>query len=1058
MGWNSNCSNPEAYQRLLLGVAPPAEAQELSSHLEDCNHCCATVQSLLERDTIANQLATEPTLPNDSHPLPMGLVERLLTLGHGRPAGEVTIDLLSARVDTTDDPLSSSVVQAHDEKTLDHPGSRQGSSNENDLSRILLPPQEPGELGRLGSFIIRKVIGQGGMGVVFLADDPRLDRSVALKVIRPNGSDDQTSKKRFLAEARSAAKIKSDHVVTIFEIGEANGTVFVAMELLTGVSLADSLSSNAGLPAAEILRIAREIAAGLHSAHEKGLIHRDIKPDNIWLESPNSRVKILDFGLARPIEREVQFTNAGMVVGTPSYMPPEQASGHRVDARGDLFSLGCVLYRLCTGRLPFQGDSVLAVLNALATTVPPRIRTLNPGIPAPLDDLVARLLAKDPSARPQTAREVVEEIRRIEAAPVVPAAGPKSVPAIPPPPVEPDSIRRRRKGSFGGMIALSLLFLIGVSAIAYRFVFTNKDGTLVVEVDNEADVRFKNGKLEIRNEKGDLQYTLEPSERNKQLPPGKYLVKVVGADGVRLETEAFEIERKGKAAVKVKAIESRAAIGDLKKADNPAATTTTGSSGIILYFSDLGAVAPAPKLDVQKPWTVEAYLTPLNDNLAKTNCTVVGCDQGFGIGVFEGKYFVYSNHGKTSAGEVKAGERVHIACVQTETSRTMFLNGKLAASTDNSFPIANTALGKLEFRLANYIPNSPRIEVLVEEVRLSQAARYPKDFTPQPRFEPDQQTLVLYHCDEGTGSQLTDSSANKNHAKIIQAKWPNPPTGSAITDADWMKAIATLPAENQVQAVYEQLRKRNPEFIGTSEFNRHAIENGIVVGLEIDGKVTDLTPLRALTRLRKLMVRHLMDLNSISLPLTDLSPLNGMPLTELTLAQAKVSDLSPLKGVPLRQLTLFGTNVSELTPLADMPLDELVLRESLVSDLTPIRRLKLKSLNLYGTQVRDLSAIGGMPLETLVTSSLTTDLGPLRGMKLKELQCFGKVTDITALKGMPLEALLINENTVSDLAPLEGMPLKKIQYPFDEKRDGTVLRALKMLETVNGQPAKDVLK
>jgi len=160
-----------------------------------------------------------------------------------------------------------------------------------------------------------------------------------------------------------------------------------------------------------VLKLAAETAAGLAAAHAKGLVHRDVKPGNLWLEAPAGRVKVLDFGLARPVDTEVELTKSGAIVGTPAYMSPEQARGEKVDHRTDLFSLGAVLYRLVTGRLPFAGPNTMAVLIALGTEEPPPVRSLNPAVPEELAALIHQLLAKSADARPASADEVVKRVR-----------------------------------------------------------------------------------------------------------------------------------------------------------------------------------------------------------------------------------------------------------------------------------------------------------------------------------------------------------------------------------------------------------------------------------------------------------------------------------------------------------------------------------------------------------------------------------------------------------------------------------------------------------------------
>jgi eukaryotic-like serine/threonine-protein kinase len=280
---------------------------------------------------------------------------------------------------------------------------------------FLAPPEGPEEMGRLGNYLVRRVLGTGAMGIVFEAQDLHLKRLVALKVMKPSLAAQADFHRRFLREAQLAAAIDHEHIVTIYQVGEDRGVPFMAMKLLQGQSLEARLGRSGGrLPLDEALRIAREIAEGLAAAHAQGLIHRDIKPANIWLEEDRNRVKIVDFGLARGRGADAHFTQAGAVIGTPSYMAPEQANGKDVDERCDLFSLGSVLYRMSTGRLPFDGKDTLAVLTALATKTPVSPKKIDSSLPRALSDLVMSLLAKDPEERPQTAREIVETLEAIE--------------------------------------------------------------------------------------------------------------------------------------------------------------------------------------------------------------------------------------------------------------------------------------------------------------------------------------------------------------------------------------------------------------------------------------------------------------------------------------------------------------------------------------------------------------------------------------------------------------------------------------------------------------------
>jgi serine/threonine protein kinase/phage FluMu protein Com len=209
---------------------------------------------------------------------------------------------------------------------------------------LLAPPQTPDEIGRLGPYRVLKILGSGGMGMVFMAEDSGLKRIVALKVMLPTLAANEASRKRFVHEAQAAASIEHEHIVTIHQVGEDRGIPFIAMQYLKGESLDQRLKRQGRLPLKQVVRIGRETALGLDAAHQRGLVHRDIKPANLWLEAGSDRVKILDFGVARGGGSNANLTSAGAVIGTPAYMAPEQANARPVDSRTDLFSLGCVLY------------------------------------------------------------------------------------------------------------------------------------------------------------------------------------------------------------------------------------------------------------------------------------------------------------------------------------------------------------------------------------------------------------------------------------------------------------------------------------------------------------------------------------------------------------------------------------------------------------------------------------------------------------------------------------------------------------------------------------------
>jgi serine/threonine protein kinase len=292
-----------------------------------------------------------------------------------------------------------------------------------DEARDFLGPAEgPGELGRLGPYRVLEVLGSGGMGVVFRAEHLRLGRAVALKALRPALAASASACERFRREARAAAGISHDHVITVYEEGEDRGLPFLAMPLLAGETLEVRLQREGRLGVAEVLRIGREIAAGLAAAHAHQLIHRDVKPANVWLEAPGEpgpsttggRVKLLDFGLVRALDGDARLTQSGLVAGTPHYVAPEQAGGEPLDGRADLYGLGVVLYRMLTGRTPYAGNSMLSYLESLASGPPPPPAAVEPAVPEALSNLVLRLLARSPADRPASAAALVAELAALQ--------------------------------------------------------------------------------------------------------------------------------------------------------------------------------------------------------------------------------------------------------------------------------------------------------------------------------------------------------------------------------------------------------------------------------------------------------------------------------------------------------------------------------------------------------------------------------------------------------------------------------------------------------------------
>ena len=376
--------------------------------------------------------------------------------------------------------------------------------NTQEMYDFLTPPRPPGEIGYLGQYRVLKLLGTAAWASCFWRRTRGLKRKVALKAMKPSVAVNASFRKHFLREAQMVAALTHDHIVAIHQVGEDRSVPFLVMPFLQGETLEDSFRSERPFGLTEILHFGREIAEGLGAAHERGLIHRDIKPGNIWLERPSARVKILDFGLARDQEANDQISHSGVILGTPAYMSPEQARTEELDCRSDLFSLGCVMYRACTGQARLWAKTFSRCCWPSHTEQPKTPAELNPALPGELSDLVMHLLEKDPARRVGSAAEVIEALKKLEqqamsaAITSQPMDGRKRVARAEETNADTATIARlltlpARSKRTAIMFAVGVFLVLLGGVLAYQLVFQTPNGTLIVEVDGDADVRSRRG-------------------------------------------------------------------------------------------------------------------------------------------------------------------------------------------------------------------------------------------------------------------------------------------------------------------------------------------------------------------------------------------------------------------------------------------------------------------------------------------------------------------------------------------------------------------------------------
>jgi serine/threonine-protein kinase len=416
MGKPTTCCDRERLRLLLANELPPDLEAETTTHIEGCPHCREALDCLAGDAAWWNEVRT-------------------CLREQGGPAG------------------------------TDAPGECEGFSLVDFAVDFLEPCDQPDTLGKIDDVEILEVIGQGGMGIVLKGYQRALGRFVAVKVMAPYLCSSGSARKRFAREARAAAAIVHPHVMPIHSVNSSSRLPYLVMPFVACESLQQRIDREGPLELKEILRIGRQVASGLAAAHAQGLVHRDVKPANILLERGVDRVMLTDFGLARAVD-DASLTGTGVIAGTPQFMSPEQARGEPVDGRSDLFSLGSVLYAMCTGRPPFRADNSFGVLRRISDDEPCPVREVNPDLPPWLEGVVVRLHAKNPAGRYQSGAELADlleaclaHVQHSTVAPLPEAL--RSVGA----PLPPTSRRKRAAKWIAALGAVCLLITAIVAAV-----------------------------------------------------------------------------------------------------------------------------------------------------------------------------------------------------------------------------------------------------------------------------------------------------------------------------------------------------------------------------------------------------------------------------------------------------------------------------------------------------------------------------------------------------------------------------------------------------------------
>ncbi|QDU21858.1 protein kinase domain-containing protein [Urbifossiella limnaea] len=832
-----------------------------------------------------------------------------------------------------------------------------GVSADEPLS-FLAPPGRADSRGRIGHHEVLEVLGQGGFGIVFRAFDVHLHRVVAVKVLAPRMAALSPARKRFLREARSSAQLQHENVVQVFEVGE-QPLPYLVMEYVPGETLQQRLDRTGPLDVPEVLRIARQAAEGLAAAHAKDLIHRDVKPGNILLESgPRGRVKLTDFGLARAAD-DASISQSGIVAGTPMYMAPEQAKGEHIDFRADLFSLGSVLYVMCSGRPPFRASNTMGVLKRVAEDTPRPIREVIPEAPQWLCDIIAKLHAKNPADRFESAREVADLLAECEAR-LKANARTADFPRI-------AREKVKQTGRWRWAVAAGVLVCAaaaGISAYALTRPDWNTAGTPTPPAAGPGP-------------------SPERRDPDRDRKAAVYVLSIGGAVSVNGYELFGGFEQLPKTPFALTGVSLR---------DN--AKVTDEGLAFFLGCRNLKSL-----------------------DLAVTKVTDVG------LGTFkECRDLTLLDLFSTSVGDTGAAH-FKACKLTDLSLRSTRVTDAVGAFFGHSTELKLLGLGHTQVTEAGlaHFRNCTKLKHLdLDALPVGDAAVVPfaecknlevlhlggTQVTDEGVAQFKQCKRLQYLLLRGTKVTAVGIDHLKAALPRCRIEWDGgviDPAAPTFPD-DEVRRVAALPAAEQVEEVRRELKKRNPNFDGTLN---PTVENGAVTRLEFSTlEVADISPVRALTGLKELVCSGTDRMGK----LTDVSPLKGMPLSFLDCNNnGQLADLSPLKGMPLKELRVQHTQVRELDPVAGSKLEHLNCSHTAVGDLAPLKGMPLVTLYLDDTKVTDLTPLRDMPLRLL----------NVRGVRLRADRDGAVIRSLGRLEGIngesPAEFLTqLNAGSIAD--------------------------------------------
>lgn len=884
---------------------------------------------------------------------------------------------------------------------------------------------------QLGPYRLLRRIGAGAMGVVYLAEDTMAQRRVALKVLARELASNPTFLERFHREAVASGKLNHANLITAYNFDEDRGWRYYVMEYCPGESAERLLEQRGPMPWPQALRIARDAAQGLHYAHQRGIIHRDVKPGNIMV-TPEGVARLLDMGLSKQqLERDER---TGRTVGTPHYISPEQARGeHTLDGRADIYSLGATLFHLLTGRPPYAGDDSVEVMKQHLSAPVPDASALRKDIPERVSRMMQRMMAKDPAQRYTDCAELTADLdlalvseEPTSSIPMKPSPGRAAKVQAP----------AHRQGAHPPSI-WSGQDEPSARGGAPASVWGDSDrGTADQPAARPAHPAAEPRSLRPRHSsESDI---LAPRPRMKQ---NAWMWPAVSAGGVLVIVLLIMVLKGGgpppappvEPPVPQKTSNYTPTLPteppSLPKPVNTQ-TTTEKPPPAVPY------VPPTANVDSEERWKGATDLLTLVD---------LTTDPMQGTWRFTGNNLTNDATPRARLSlPVQPPAEYDFRIVFTRRKGdevTQILNWKGNGIAWVLGAIGNTACGFLRSNteltppfnakeskgLSHGERHSTIIEVRKDRVRgyldghlLSEWTGDSKELTWHPGWDLRGELklgLGSHNADLLIHSiQMLDVSGS---AKVLRKASALTGPGESVT-AEWKKALAQLTPEEQIKHVNVKLQQVNPGFTG--QVTMWASEGQLrFIGLA-RATLKDLSPLQGLPHLNGIGLGGTED---TPCPVADLSMLMGLRLGYVDCSYSKVTDLSPLAGMKLSQVICHHTEVADLSPLANM---------------------QLNKVNCSATKVQDLKPLAGMPLTSLeCAGTLVSDLGPISARMLKELDISGtKVSSLASLKGALLTKLHLHGTGVTDLSVLDGMPLVDVNLGEIQVRDLSVLQGMKL--------------